>query len=123
MTYDRISNRIQERILKVPTISNIFSNIPSNISQEIFETIITTDELKIERIISKGHVSPKDFWYDQSDSEWVMVLQGRAKLRFRENGEVIELSPGDHLNIPPHVKHRVEWTDPNQETTWLVVYY
>jgi len=123
MTYDRISIRIQERILKVPTISNIFSNIPSNISQEIFETIITTDELRIERIISKGHVSPKDFWYDQSNSEWVMVLQGRAKLRFRENDEIIELYPGDHLNIPPHVKHRVEWADPDQETIWLAVHY
>ena len=123
MTYDRISIRIQERILKVPTISNIFSNIPSNISQEIFETIVTTDELNIERIISKGHVSPEGFWYDQSKSEWVMVLQGRAKLRFRENNEVIELNPGDHLDIPPHVKHRVEWTDPDQETIWLAVHY
>jgi len=103
--------------------SNIFSNIPSAISKEIFKTIVTTDALKIERIISKGHVSPKDFWYDQPNSEWVIVLQGHAKLRFRENDEVIELFLGDHLNIPPHVKHRVEWTDPDQKTIWLAVHY
>ena len=105
------------------TNSNIFSNTPSTISEEIFEAIVTTNEVKIERIISKGHVSPKDSWYDHSNSEWVMVLQGSAKLRFRENDEVIELYPGDHLNIPPHVKHRVEWTDPDQETIWLAVHY
>ena len=105
------------------TTFNIFLNTPSTISEEIFEAIVTTNEVKIERIISKGHVSPKDSWYDQSNSEWVMVLQGSAKLRFRENDEVIELYPGDHLNIPPHVKHRVEWTDPDQETIWLAVHY
>jgi len=107
----------------VLTISNIFSNTPSPLSGEIIEAIVTTDALKIERIISKGHVSPKDFWYDQANGEWVIVVQGHAKLRFRENDEVIELFPGDHLNIPPHVKHRVEWTDPDQETIWLVVHY
>ena len=85
----------------MPTTSNIFSNIPSTIAEEIFEAIVTTGELNIERIISKGHVSPKDFWYDQPSSEWVMVLQGRAKLRFCENDDVIELNPGDHLDIPP----------------------
>ncbi len=105
------------------TTSNIFSDIPSTLAGEIIETIVTTDALKIERIISKGHVSPKDFWYDQAKGEWVIVLQGHAKLRFRENDEVIKLLPGDHLNIPPHVKHRVEWTDPDQETIWLAVYY
>ncbi len=105
------------------TISNIFSHIPSSFFGEIIETIAATDALKIERIISKGHASPKDFWYDQSNGEWVIVLQGHAKLRFRENDEVVELLPGDHLNIPPHVQHRVEWTDPDQETIWLAVHY
>jgi cupin 2 domain-containing protein len=107
----------------VPTTSNIFSNIPSTIAEETSEAIVTAGDLKIERIVSKGHVSPKDFWYDQPNSEWVMVLKGKAKLRFSEKDEVIELNPGDHLDIQPRVKHRVEWTDPDQETIWLAVHY
>jgi cupin 2 domain-containing protein len=118
-----LSQRLQEGNLKVLKTSNIFSDIPATLSGEIIEKIVTTDTLKVERIISKGHVSPKDFWYDQANAEWVIVLQGHAKLRFKENDEVIELFPGDYLDIPPHVHHRVEWTDPDQETIWLAVHY
>ena len=102
---------------------NIFEDIPAALSREIFQTIITNDKLKIERIVSRGHSSPDDFWYDQSENEWVMVLQGGARLKFRENDEIVELYPGDHLNIPSHIQHRVEWTDPDKETIWLAVHY
>ena len=27
--------------------------------------------LRIERIVSEGHVSPEGFWYDQDEPEWV----------------------------------------------------
>ncbi len=86
-------------------------------------TIAAADTMKIERIVSKGHQSPPDFWYDQAQTEWVMVLQGRAKVRFKKDGTIAELLPGDHLIIPAHVQHRVEWTDPDQETIWLAVHY
>jgi cupin 2 domain-containing protein len=56
-------------------------------------------------------------------NEWVMVLKGQARLRLAENNEVLEMKPGDYINIPAHCEHRVEWTDPNEETIWLAVYY
>ena len=34
---------------------------------------------KIERIVSRGHASPEDFWYDQEENEWVMVVKGTAR--------------------------------------------
>ncbi len=34
-----------------------------------------------------------------------------------------ELRPGDCINIPAHQRHRVEWTDPRQDTIWLAVLY
>jgi cupin 2 domain-containing protein len=102
---------------------NIFSEIPEPLPQEIFEEIVTTKTVRIERIVSKGHSSAKDFWYDQEQAEWVMLLKGRARLKFQGSGHIIEMGPGDYLDIPPHCRHRVEWTDPEEETIWLAVHY
>jgi cupin 2 domain-containing protein len=105
------------------TIGNLFSNLPDQIDKEIFETIISSASFKIERIISKGHCSPEDYWYDQDTNEWVMVLKGSAGLRFEADQKVVKMMPGDYINIPAHCKHRVEWTDPDVETIWLAVHY
>ncbi|GBD88442.1 cupin domain protein [bacterium BMS3Abin03] len=101
---------------------NLFENIPGFLSEEIIETLIESDNVKVERIISKGHSSPKGFWYDQEENEWVIVLKGSAKLIFEENN-LIELNAYDYINIPAHKKHRIEWTDPNTETIWLAIFY
>lgn len=101
---------------------NIFANIPVEIPEEIFENIISTPGVTIERIISKGHASPQEFWYDQEKNEWVILLKGKARLKFFDEKSV-ELKPGDSINLPAHCKHRVEWTDPNEETIWLAVHY
>lgn len=101
---------------------NVYNNIPNKIPQEIFETLIESKNVKVEKIISRGQSSPKEFWYDQDVNEWVLLLKGQAKLLF-ENDEMIELLPGDYINIPPNKKHRVEWTDPEDETIWLAVFY
>lgn len=77
--------------------------------------------MRVERIVSRGHTSPDDFWYDQDEHEWVLVLSGRAVLRF-EDGDVA-LGPGEHVDIPAHVKHRVQWTSPGEDTVWLAVFY
>lgn len=102
---------------------NIFKNIPERIPEEIFETIFSTPDVSIERIISKGHSSPQDFWYDQDRNEWVVVLKGHARLKFFEDEAIVELKPGDYINIPAHCKHRVEWTDPDAATIWLAIHY
>ncbi len=104
-------------------IKNIFNDIPSNLSKEILDEIILTDKIRIERIISKGQTSPENFWYDQEENEWVIVIKGKAKLKIIDEDELIELNEGDYINIPSHKKHRVEWTDPENETIWLAVFY
>jgi len=101
---------------------NIFKNIPKKLPKEIFEDIISKDGIKLERIVSKGHVTPNYEWYDQSSNEWVIVLQGAAILSFKDSNDV-RLESGDYLNIPAHTKHRVSWTVPNKETVWLALHY
>jgi cupin 2 domain-containing protein len=103
-------------------VNNIFKNIPTNLADESFEDIISKDGLKIEKIISYGHITEEFQWYDQDHDEWVILLKGEATLSF-ENENAIELSLGEYINIPAHKKHRVSWTLPNKETIWLAVHY
>lgn len=102
---------------------NMFQNIPDALPEELCEVIQTGNGVKIERIMSRGHASPKGFWYDQESHEWVLVLKGGATLLFEGQQNPTVLGPGDYLNIPAHTRHRVEWTDPNQETIWLAIHY
>ncbi len=101
---------------------NLLANLPPNLPTEVVETLVQTGHVKIERIISKGQATTEGQWYDQDYHEWVMVVKGRAKILFK-TGDQIEMGPGDYITIPAHAKHRVEWTDPNQETIWLAMHY
>ena len=78
---------------------------------------------RIERILSMGQVSPPGYWYDQPLDEWVIVLSGRGRLRFEQGDRMVEMGAGDYLHIPAHTRHRVEWTDPEQQTLWLAVHW
>ena len=102
--------------------NNIYSAIPANLGQEVFERLAGSTRVTIERILSKGQQSPSSGWYDQEKNEWVIVLKGKAVLAF-ENQEDVYLNEGDYINIPPHKKHKVTWTDPDSETIWLAVHY
>ncbi len=102
---------------------NIYSVVPVRAPEEIFETLAESGEVRIERIVSDAHASPEGFWYDQDESEWVMVLEGSAGLRFGGEEEILVLKPGDWVDIPAHVRHRVEWTDPGEKTIWVAVFY
>jgi len=103
-------------------MKNIFDVIPDNLEAEIFEQLVDSKKVKIERIVSKGHKSPEFGWYDQGDNEWVIVLKGEATLSFEDKTSA-HLREGDFINIPAHTKHKVDWTTPERETIWLAVHY
>jgi len=104
------------------SIGNIFQSIPKNLETESFDELLNSGSVKIERILSQGHFSPKSGWYDQEENEWVIVLHGKGCLLF-EDGSSIELKAGDYINIPAHKRHKVTWTDPDDVTVWLAVFY
>jgi len=106
----------------MPVIENIFTDIPQQIPEELFQTLLSTGQVKIERIISKGHSSLVNDWYDQIQHEWIILLEGQAELEFINNPELIKLNQGDYLFIPAHTKHRVHWTDPEMQTIWLAIH-
>ena len=100
---------------------NVFQNIPAQLPEELFETFAETDNVRIERIISRGHVSQGGYWYDQDWNEWVILLAGHAKIEFEDPNETIELNAGDHLNIPKNVRHRVIETSVEPAAVWVAV--
>ena len=99
---------------------NLLSNIPDNLTEEVFEDIISKDQIRIERIVSNGHCTKPGEWYDQEKNEWVLILKGSGVIEY-EDGEKASLSVGDHLLLPKGVKHRVAQTE--KPTIWLAAHF
>jgi cupin 2 domain-containing protein len=104
-------------------MSNLFTSLPTDLPKELTEVLAESKSVRIERIVSTGHVSPEGFWFDQDENEWIVVLKGRAKLLFEGDDEPLEMKPGDFVNIAAHKRHRVEWTTDEETTVWLAVFY
>jgi len=103
-------------------MGNLYDGVPAGAAEELFTELLARPGLRIERIVSTGQVSSPGFWYDQAHTEWVVLLQGAARLRFEDEPDFRTLRPGDYVEIAPHRRHRLEWTDPAQMTIWLAVH-
>lgn len=104
-------------------VTNLFCDLPESIPEELFQTLIESGDVRIERIVSEGHASPPGFWYDQPLGEFVVLLQGSAVLQIEGEDQPRMLEPGDFVNLPAHQKHRVDSTDPRGKTVWLAIHY
>ncbi len=102
---------------------NLLAPLPDARGAEIVDKLLSRPGVRIERIVSLGQASPLGFWYDQREAEWVLLLSGAARLRFADEAEARLLAPGDWLDIAPHRRHRIEWTDPAAPTVWLAIFY
>ncbi len=99
-------------------MNDVFDITPKQSDNEIFKDIIKKDNVRIEKILSYGQVSPENEPYIQAHDEWVVVLDGKAKLKL-DNQEYI-LEKGQHLFIPKNTKHWVTYTA--NPTVWLAVH-
>ena len=91
--------------------------------QERSAPVLATGQLRLELIHSCQFANPPGFWYDQIESEWVLLLQGEAQLRFADEAQARSLKAGDSLLITPGRRHRVEATDPAPGTRWLALFW
>ncbi|MES2208262.1 MAG: cupin domain-containing protein [Pseudomonadota bacterium] len=105
------------------TTSNFFTLPAGKLDNECFDTLVSHPNIRIERIISYGHITPLGEWYDQPQYEWVLVVSGEATLRFEDDPTLHFLAKGDFIEIAPHRKHRVEATHPTEPTVWLAIHY
>jgi cupin 2 domain-containing protein len=106
-------------------ITNLLNALPpcDPAAAERVDELLQRPGLRIERIVSCGQASPPGFWYDQAESEWILLLTGSAGLRLEHEDYTRLLVPGDCLDIPAHCRHRVEWTPQGTLTFWLAVFY
>jgi cupin 2 domain-containing protein len=98
---------------------NIFNLPPLPLPEELTTILAESPGIRIERIISTGQVSD---WYDQTETEFVALLEGSAVIEY-EDGKTIAMSKGDTLIIQPHERHRVSCTSSEPPCIWLCVFY
>jgi len=110
-------------------VSNLFQPVPDGAdgslgsSRELCEIIASGSNWRLERIVSQGHASRRDEWYDQPWDEWVALISGRARIEFETPSRYIDLTAGDAIHLPASCRHRVDWTDPKQPCTWIALHY
>ncbi len=101
---------------------NLLASLPAASPEERFDSLLERRGARIERIVSTGQSSPPGSWYDQAQDEFVVLVAGAARLRFEDGDRVLDLAPGDWVEIPAHVRHRVESTQAEPATVWLAIH-
>ncbi len=104
-------------------LKNLFAGLPPDKSREHFEALLETGAFRLERIVSYGQATPAGQWLAQEREEWVVLLSGRAGLRFEDEAAPREMRPGDCLLIAAKRRHRVEWTEAAGPTVWLAFHF
>jgi cupin 2 domain-containing protein len=104
-------------------VQNLFESIPQELPEELTEVLSGSENVRIERVVSRGHASPEGFWYDQAQREFVLLLRGSATLEFEGREAPLEMGPGDFLVIEAHQRHRVTRTARDGDTVWLAVHF
>ncbi|HMQ68139.1 MAG TPA: cupin domain-containing protein [Ignavibacteria bacterium] len=106
-----------------PNEGNFFSipnDLPGNF--ELFQPVISDENVSIERIISTGQKTPDGQWLEQDKNEWVILLQGHAEILF-EDGDKHIILPGHYFFIPGNTKHKITMTSSDPPCIWLAVHY
>lgn len=102
-------------------VKNLLKDLPES-KQEVFDTLVKTDTVLVERIVSSGQATPTGEWLKSNQDEFVLLVTGGASISFQE-GKTVKLNPGDYLLIPKGRAHRVVHTETRTPTVWLTVYH
>ena len=103
---------------------NLRDGLPSGVlADERFDVLIQQRDLRIERIVSSGQITPEGEWYDSEGAEFVLVVSGAARLRIEGEAADRELDEGGYIFLPQHCRHRVTFTRTTPPTIWLAVHF
>ncbi|HZF71707.1 cupin domain-containing protein [Sulfuricurvum sp.] len=97
-------------------IDNLYKMPNPTENNEIFSTLFHNETLKIESI--RSNLKTPGELYDQDQDEWVLLLEGEAKLEI--GTQTREMISGDYLFLPKHTLHRVLSTSEN--ALWLCIF-
>lgn len=119
LSYLPLFGTISSMSSQKPLTSSFYENLPQGEKNEVFEALVKTDKILIERIVSEGQTS--ETWYDQEEDEFCCVLRGAAELIFEGVEEPIPMDPGTWVMIPAHTKHKVSRTHESEQTIWIAI--
>lgn len=102
-------------------VANIFK-LPELVGDTEFAELLAEGDAMIERIISTGQTTPDKEWYDQENDEWVILLDGEARLLFDGAEGEVTMHKGDYMLIKAHKKHRVTFTSKHPPCIWLAIH-
>jgi cupin 2 domain-containing protein len=94
---------------------NLYDALPPK-TGESFTTLLEHKNVRIVRILSSDTPDRKE--YIQEEDEWVVVLEGSARLEIEGKSRSLKL--GEMVFLPAGTPHRVLETDPG--TLWLAVH-
>jgi len=100
---------------------NLYDLPLSPFPEELEDTLFQGQGVRVTRILSCGQSSPPGFWYDQPEDEWLVLLQGEARLAYPDGTETV-LRAGDTLLLPAGKRHRVAETSREPVCLWLCVF-
>lgn len=89
-------------------------------AKEVAAVVWEDTQVRIEKIISCGQITPEGEEYCQQEAEWVSVLKGKGILYFPDTDTQSVLVAGDQMMILPGVRHRVIYT--SKPCVWLCVF-
>jgi cupin 2 domain-containing protein len=87
-------------------VANFYDDIPPQHGGEHVTELLASPNIRIERIVSRGHAGAPGEWYDQDRDEWVMLVSGSAGLLFEGEYQPRLHKAGDYAHIPAHSRIR-----------------
>ncbi len=108
-------------LVKAGSLSGDLPDAPQ--AEELFDILLESRGLRVERIVSSGQVTPQSEWLDQVWDEFVLLVSGAARLQIEGEQEEKVLEPADWVLLPARCRHRVTWTQSTPPTIWLAIHY
>jgi cupin 2 domain-containing protein len=97
-------------------MGNLYEDALPPATGERFDTLLSHQGLVIERIVSTSRIVSQE--YVQEQDEWVLLLQGEARLDVA--GRTVPLRAGDYLFLPSRTPHTV--LQVSDGALWLAVH-
>ena len=101
---------------------NLFRDISAGPDETIDALLTGRGSVTVERIVSHGGRAPAEGAFEQDWTEFVVLMQGEARLVALGPEETFDLKAGDWLEIPPKRRHYVAWTSREPPAVWLAVH-
>lgn len=102
-------------------LKNLFDLRGMDLSEgECVSELFSGKGFRLERTVSKGHVTPKGQWCREPFDKWLAVIEGEGEIMY-EDMSVDLLRRGDHVLIPADTRYRVTMTSHSPECVWLSV--